>query len=108
MNTINGTQPDEGKTINDYREDLFLSRLMINSIYEALDHCGYLRPVIRQLENEADKWRREGRELAAKVTEEQASEQLAVLETWALGLAEAKDAHGETEPACNGSGADHE
>ena len=100
------SNPDEGKTIEDYRELVYYQSLFIQDTFDALDYLGYMQPTIARMEREADQLDRDGK-VGGEFTRQMARDQLGVISTWAFNAAEAKQ-RGEQETVCTPNGEDGE
>ena len=99
------SKPDEGVGADEYREILYVTNLLIQDIYDALDFVGFMQPTLDRLHREADQMDAEGEPQQAEATRRMLHDPLMVLSTWACGLAEAKQ---QRETANSTSGQDGE
>ena len=97
------SQPDEGVGADEYREVLFVTNLIVQEIFDALDSVGFMQPTLDRLHREADQMDAEGEAQQAEATRRLTHDPLLVIDAWACNLAEAKQ-RGEQETVCTGNG----
>ena len=101
------SKPDEGVGADEYREILYVTNLLVQDIYDALDFVGFMQPTLDRLHREADQMDAEGEAQQAEATRRLTHDPLLVIDAWACNLAEAKQ-RGEQETVCTPNGSDGE
>ena len=96
------SKPDEGITIEDYRELVYFMSLFVQDTYDALDYLGYMQPTIERMEREAAQLDADGK-VGGEFTRRMSCDQLGVISTWAYNAAEAKQQR-EEATVCTGNG----